>query len=103
MDHVEAARAESELDRRHVHHDVVALAHLADESDVGPGGAPGALDLDLQRVGGDHDPTAQREHQAAAPATIASQTASIPVRASVPTDSSCVWFSRVPLASRTQS
>ncbi len=59
VDHVEAARAELEVERRDVDDDLVALVHLSQQRLVGPGRAPLAVDLDRQRVRGDDHAAAQ--------------------------------------------
>src|SRR4051794_39300493 len=104
VDDVEAAGAELQLDRGDVDDDLVTLSHLPHERHIGPGRAPLAVDVDRERVHGGDGAAPQGQHQAVpTPAAIASHTASMPVRASAATDSSAVWFSRVPLASRTHS
>src|SRR3954452_3505407 len=95
VDHVEAARAQAELDRDDVDDDLVALAHLPEQHLVGPGGTALAADLDDQRLGRDDDAAAQVQaaaHGAAATAsTIPSHTSSIFSRLRAGTISSAVW------------
>ena len=62
VDEVEPAGAEPEVAGLDVDDHLVAHLDPADQARVGPGGTPVAPDFDRERVGVDHDPTAQLQH-----------------------------------------
>ena len=107
VEHVEAARAETELDRLRVDEDDVALLDRAGQTRVGDA----ALSVDLQPdeavealADGGHRPPAQADrHQASrAASTSASVTSTMRSRSATAIRSSGVWMSVIPLARLTQ-
>src|SRR3954451_12810643 len=108
MDDVEAARAQTHVERGNVDADLVALEHLAEQRFICPGGTLFTADLDHQRVLAGDDATGQLQstaHPVSPPAwaTMPWQTSSIASRLRAATLSSAVWLASVPLASRMQS
>ncbi len=104
VNHVEPARAQGQVGRLDIDHDVIPDLSLADGGDIRPSLASLAGDLYLQRIHPDDHAAPQLQHQARAPTpcTIASHTSSISSSRVAATDSWGVWFASVPLASKRQ-
>jgi hypothetical protein len=98
VDDVEAPGAEPEVDGRGVDDHLVTGLAGADEAPVRPGRASLAVNLDVERLGRNHDPAPQLQQGVAASSTAARQTASIRSSSAASTLSSGVWFALVPLA-----
>ncbi len=90
---VESARAQPEVERLGVDHDLVSDVAGSDQILVCPGGTVLFADPDLERTRGHDGPAPQLQHLAAASTRICSQISSISPRFSRGTHSSWVWFS----------